>query len=423
VNEPAPKREQSATEPLRVDFERLRDDIEGLSQIGRSGLDHGLYRSAFNDAYMEAHAWVKHRAEQAGLHVWVDGAYNLHARLGPDEPGRVATGSHVDSVPRGGHLDGALGVVAGLEALRRAKESGVVLARPLELIVFADEEGRFGGMFGSQAIAGKLTPDMILNACDLDGVSLTEAMGAWDLDAMHALRAAVPHNVYESFVELHIEQGPVLDDLGISVGVVQGIVGLFRWNVKLIGAANHAGTTPMDRRKDAFSGLAEVAGEINRVLEEDGAANSVATIGRVVLGPGAANVVPRTAEFSLEVRDLDPEVLEALALSFRKTISAVARRRGLMFEYEVVSELEPVVCDAKIMDIIAAKSDAIGVKRHTLPSGAAHDAMQMASLARMGMVFVPSKDGRSHTPKEWTDWESIELGSSVLLNTLVELAR
>lgn len=419
MNEPA---QQESAEPLRVDFERLRDDLETFSQIGRSDIDHGLYRSAFNDAYMEAHDWMETRARDAGLEVWVDGAHNLHARLGPDGPGRVATGSHIDSVPRGGHLDGALGVLAGLEALRCIKQRGVSLRKPVELIVFADEEGRFGGMFGSQAIAGKLTPDMILNASDLDGVTLRDAMKARDLDAEHALRAGAPMNCYDDFVELHIEQGPVLDDAGISVGVVKGIVGLFRWNVKLIGAANHAGTTPMDRRKDAFSGLAEFAGEIRRVLEEDGADNSVATIGRVQLGPGAPNVVPRTAEFSFEVRDLDPEVLAQLALSFRKTMSAVARRRDLMFEYEVVSQLDPVACDAEIMQIIDRKAEALGASRHTLPSGAAHDAMQMASLCRMGMIFVPSKDGRSHTPKEWTDWESIELGSSVLLNTLVDLA-
>lgn len=406
----------------RVDFDRLQDDIENLAKIGRSEEDHGLYRSAFTDAYMEAHAWLAERAEAAGLEVTVDGAHNLHARLGPEEPGIVATGSHLDSVPRGGHLDGALGVVAGLEALRRIAELDVKLKRPLELIAFADEEGRFGGMFGSQAIAGKLSPETILNAADLEGTTLVDAMAARDLDALHALRAEVPANRYESFVELHIEQGPVLDDAKIAIGVVEGIVGLFRWNVTLIGAANHAGTTPMDRRKDAFQGLAEFAGEIARVLEEEGGEHSKATIGRVTLGPGAANVVPRTADFTLEVRDLEQANLDNLALAFRKTLSAIARRRGLMFEYQEHSQLAPVSCDPDIMRTIEDATDGVGAKRITLPSGAAHDAMQMARCARMGMVFVPSKDGRSHTPKEWTDWESIELGSSVLLNTLLRLA-
>lgn len=408
--------------PLKVDFERLQRDVETLGNIGRKE-DHGVYRMAFSDGDMAGRQWFCDRIEEAGLDLHIDGAANIHGRLGWDgERPSVMTGSHLDSVPGAGHLDGALGVVVGLECVRRLKELGVALRYPLESVAFTDEEGRFGGMVGSQAIAGKLTPETIYNARDLSGVTLVDAMAERGLNAMDALRARRTPESVHAFVELHIEQGPVLDRKQVPIGVVEGIAGLFKWDVRLIGTANHAGTTPMDMRNDAFQGLAELGGEIPRILEEDGSARSVATIGRVNLKPGAANVVPGRAEFSLEVRDTDPQVLEQLSDAFRKAISAIGRRRGLMFEFEVLSEIEPVKCDPGIVEIIADSARALGSETLVMPSGAAHDTQMMASLTRAGMVFVPSKDGRSHSPAEWTPWEDIENGANVLLNTLYKLA-
>jgi N-carbamoyl-L-amino-acid hydrolase len=407
---------------LRVDFERLQADIEALASIGRRD-DHGIHRMAFTEAFMQAHAWLRERAEAAGLRVTVDQALNISARLGdPSSDGAVVTGSHIDSVPGGGHLDGALGVVAGLEALRRLEETGTDLQRPLELIAFTDEEGRFGGMLGSQAISGQLTPEAILGARDLAGVTLVEAMQGLNLDALHILRAARSPSAVRSFVELHIEQGPVLDRAGVHVGVVEGIVGLFKWDCRILGTANHAGTTPMNMRSDAFQGLAEFANEMDRILEENGSEASVATIGRVELKPGAANVVPARVDFSLEVRDIDPDILNELGIGFRRALSAIARRRGLMFEYEVLSEIDPVSCDRTILETIETAAKSLGAPSRRLPSGAAHDAQMMADLAPVGMIFVPSKDGRSHSPAEWTAWESIEVGANCLLRTLYYLA-
>ncbi|MCX4240867.1 Zn-dependent hydrolase [Paraliomyxa miuraensis] len=405
-----------------VDFPRLQQDLEALAAIGRHA-DHGIHRPAFSPAFMDAQRWLQQRIEEAGLSLELDGALNVIGRLaGP--PGRpaVVTGSHIDSVPGGGTLDGALGVVAGLEALRRIRELGVSLAHPLEVVAFTDEEGRFGGMFGSQAMAGHLTPETIVNARDLRGITLVDSMQALGFDAMHALRAARSPRTVQSFVELHIEQGPVLDRAGLHVGVVEGIVGLFKWTVRLRGMANHAGTTPMNMRHDAFQGLAELAGELDRILEEHGGDASVATIGRVELRPGAANVVPSQVEFSLEARDIDPDVLTELGLGFRRAMSAIARRRGLMFEFDVLSEIDPVACDPKVLAAIEQSADSLGVKSQRLPSGAAHDAQSMAYLAPVGMIFVPSKDGRSHSPAEWTSWESIEIGANCLLRTLLRLA-
>ena len=406
----------------RVNFPRLQHDIETLAQIGRAE-DLGIHRMAFSDADMQGRAWLTQRIKQAGLDFFADGAANLHGRLNwdPAQPS-VITGSHIDTVPGAGHLDGALGVLAGLECLRRLKELNVPLARPVELISFTDEEGRFGGMPGSMALAGKLTPESIRAAKDLQGLTLVDAMRRHGLDASHLLRAQrSPESIY-AYVELHVEQGPVLDRRGLKIGVVEGIVGLFKWNVRFLGTANHAGSTPMDMRQDAFGGVAELSMAIPRILEENGGGRSVATIGRVQLSPGAPNVVPGVAEFSVEVRDIDSAVLAELSQAFRRAMSAIARRRSLMFEFEVLSELVPVKCDTSVMAAIEGSAAALSEQALRLPSGAAHDAGQLAGVTRVGMIFVPSKDGRSHSPAEWTSWEAIEAGANVLLGTLQHLA-
>jgi N-carbamoyl-L-amino-acid hydrolase len=407
---------------LEVNFDRLQTDLQNLSEIGRDS-DHGLYRMAFSEGDMAGRAWLKQRIQEAGLELYEDGAANIHARLDWDgKRPSVMTGSHIDTVPGAGHLDGALGVVTGLECLRCIKEEGLALRYPLELVSFTDEEGRFGGLLGSQAICGQLSPEKIYQAVDLDGISLTDIMSSRGLNAMDVLGAQRnPDSIY-CFVELHIEQGPVLDRLGKNVGVVEAIAGLFKWNVRFIGHANHAGTTPMSMRQDAFQGLAEFATQMNRILEENGSSNSVATIGKVELFPGAANVVPGTAEFSLEVRDTDQKTLDNLGDALRRTMSAIARRRGLMFEFDMLSQIEPVKSSSGIVDVVADVARKLDLQAHHMPSGAAHDTQIMANITRAGMIFVPSKEGKSHSPAEWTALEDIRHGANTLLNTLYQLA-
>jgi N-carbamoyl-L-amino-acid hydrolase len=406
-----------------VNFSRLQTNLERLGSIGRQE-DYGLYRMAFSDGDMQGRDWLMQRIAEYELETYVDEAANIHGRLGWDGvTPSVMTGSHIDTIPGAGPFDGALGVVVGLECLRRIKELKVDLKYPLEVVAFTDEEGRFGGMFGSQALTGQLTPERILNAKDLHGTGISEVMSKCGFNAMEALRARrSPDSIY-AYLELHIEQGPVLDKRRISIGVVDAIVGLFKWNVKLTGVANHAGTTPMSMRQDALHGLAELATQINRIIEEYGSERSVATIGRVELFPGAANVVPGVVEFSLEVRDTDQEVLGTLANAFQRAISAIARRRRLMFQFEVLSEIEPVKCDAGLVEAVSQTAADLEISHIIMHSGAAHDAQMLAKITKAGLFFVPSKDGRSHSPAEWTDWEDIERGANVLLNTLIRLAK
>jgi beta-ureidopropionase / N-carbamoyl-L-amino-acid hydrolase len=407
---------------IRVNFERLRDDVLALSRIGQRE-DQGIHRMAFSEGDLEGRRWFRSRIEAAGLEVYEDGAANLHGRLGWDgKRPSVMMGSHLDTVPGGGPLDGALGVLVGLEVLRTVSEAGVKLRHPLEVVDFTDEEGRFGGLFGSQAVAGQLTPAVIHNARDLHGVALTEAMAAWGLDANAALFARRALDSIHAYLELHIEQGPVLDRNQVSIGVVDAITGLFKWDVRLMGQTNHAGTTPMDMRADSFQGLAEFAGEINRILEEHGSPHSRATIGRVELKPGAANTVPGQTSFSMDVRDTDAETLRNLADAFRRTLSALARRRDLMFEFDVLSEIPPMRCDPGLVQLVTETAERLGLSHLRMPSGAAHDAQIMGSVTRTGMIFVPSLEGKSHSASEWTPWEDIERGANLALHAVLQLA-
>lgn len=404
-----------------VNFERLKQDIEDLSRIGRSE-DRGIYRMSFSPADLSARAWLEDRFQAAGLCLHVDGARNTIGRLvGKDDSRSWVIGSHIDTVPAGGHLDGSLGVLCGLEVLRSMRDLGVVPEHSWEVIAFTDEEGRFGGLFGSEAFTGELTPERIHSAVDLSGESLESVMRSHGWDPFEALHAKRRPQSLLGYLELHIEQGPVLDNLQIPVGIVEEITGLFKWQVRLVGISNHAGTTPMALRKDAFQGLSEFSLEIPRILEENGSEHSVATIGRVQLFPGSANTVPGRVEFSLDVRDPQESVLEELGDSFRKALSAIARRRGLMFEFDVLSQVNPAHSDRTILGVIQKVCDRMGVPYHRMHSGAAHDAQILARVTKMGMIFVPSKNGRSHSPAEWTAWEDIGTGANVLLQTVLEL--
>jgi N-carbamoyl-L-amino-acid hydrolase len=408
---------------LRINLDRLKNDLMELSAIGRSPEDRGIYRMAFTDADMEGKRWLISRIEDAGIAPQQDGALNISAVLPSQDDGpRLLVGSHIDTVPCAGALDGTLGVVTGLECLRAMKEAGIEPLRPVELIAFSDEEGRFGGMFGSQSLCGQVNPESIATMADLNGVRLVDELKRHGHDPMSALDAARDPESIAAYLELHIEQGPVLDRRQKPVGIVDEITGLFTWSVCLRGDANHAGTTPMDMRKDAFMGLADFAHEIPRILEENGSSRSRATIGKAQILPGAANTVPGMVEFSLDVRDTSDAVLEDLGTAFRKALSAIARRRDLMFEFEQKSYLPPVRCSESLVQTLIEQAKQMELDFEQMPSGAAHDAQIMGSMVPVGMIFVPSKGGQSHSPAEWTSWSDIEAGANVMLQTMLRFA-
>lgn len=408
---------------LSVDIERIKRDILALAAIGRSGEDRGIYRMAFTDADMEGKQWLLKRIEENGLTPSSDGAANVSGILpGRNDRPRVFVGSHIDTVPCAGMLDGTLGVVVGLECLRVMRKARPRPERTVELIAFSDEEGRFGGTFGSEAFTGALTPEKLECATDLDGVALGDVMRGHGLDPIKALDARRDPADIHAYLELHIEQGPVLDERQLQVGIVDHITGLQSWALRFTGEANHAGTTPMDYRKDAFMGLADFAHEVPRILDENGGEHSRATIGKAEILPGAPNSVPGAVEFSLDFRDPSTATLDDLARAFERALAAVSRRRRLKFEINVQGEILPVAADARLVTMLEAEAERLALRSTRMLSGAAHDAQLVGRVAPMAMVFVPSRGGLSHSPAEWTAWEDIEAGAELMLAALTRLA-
>lgn len=405
-----------------IDLDRLRRDLEALGRIGYSEADGGIHRESFSDADMQARHWFRTRLAEAGLEAKMDGAGNVIGRWETGRGPTILIGSHLDSVPAGGMFDGALGVVAGLECIRCLQDRGIDPGCPLEVIATSEEEGRFGGMLGAQALCGRLSEEQIDAARDESGLPLVTAMTRQGLEPAAALRAARDPKDIKAFLELHVEQGPVLEARGIPVGIVEGISGVFNWTVTLRGRANHAGTTPMDLRRDAFMGLADFASRIPEIIAAAGSAQSRVTIGRVELRPNFPHTVPGEAEFSLIGRDLDEGVMRALADASRVALEGSAEHHGLDIDAREVSWLAPRYCHPEIVTAFRDQAERLGIATLTMPSGAGHDTQLMSEITRAGMIFVPSIGGVSHAPEERTEWADIEIGANLLLHTILALA-
>jgi len=331
-------------------------------------------------------------------------------------------GSHVDTVPNGGRFDGALGVLAGLECLRRIKEEGVRLRHPLELVAFTDEEGAFGGFFGSYAFTGVLKAEDIPSIKDSKGLRIVDAMARHGMDAMQAPSARRDPKEIRAYVELHIEQGPVLESKKIQIGVVDAIVGIRRFGITFHGRADHAGTTPMLDRKDALLGATDLIQKGRELVLAEGTPSSRLTVGMIQVKPGAANIVPAEASLTYELREVSGEVLQKLADRSRALADSVASSWGLRVSIETILDIEPVPLADEVKAAITAATDELGLSHLRLPAMAGHDAQVVGRVAPAGMIFVPSKDGRSHSPLEFTSDEDVERGANTLLLTLLKLA-
>ncbi len=352
----------------------------------------------------------------------MDAAGNLSGLWRTGEGPAIMVGSHLDTVPMGGFFDGALGVAAAMECVRTLKDAGIAPPCPIEVIVTAEEEGRFGGMLGSQALAGRVDPDWFRSARDEGGTTLIEAMRAQGLDPDAVGSAARDPASVKAFLELHIEQGPVLETEGLAIGIVEAISGVFKWSVTLLGVANHAGTTPMNLRHDAFIGLVEFAHRIPAIIAETGTDQSRVTIGSVEIEPNHPHTIPGKAIFSLIGRDTSLDVMKAIAHAARQHLEEVAGSGGLDLTIEEQSWLDPKPCDPGIVTTFRRQAEKLGLPHRVMPSGAGHDTQFMAELTRAGLIFVPSIGGVSHAPEEDTAWPDIEAGANLLLHTLVDLA-
>jgi len=414
-------RSDVSTSPA-ICLDRLKRRLEDVNRFGADGSGEGIHRLSFSDADMRARRWLIAEMERLGLAARMDAVGNVVGRWNSGDGPAVMLGSHLDSVPRGGRLDGALGVMAALECVETAMEQGIAPGAPIEVVATSEEEGRFGGMLGAQAIAGTVDPDWFAAAADDTGLSLVEAMRAAGLDPQAYPQARRDPSEIKAFLELHIEQGPVLERMGKRVGIVEGISGVFNWGVTLTGESNHAGTTPMDLRRDSFRGLADFAASIPAIIAEVGTRDTRLTIGKVELHPNYPHTVPGRCEFVVIGRDMDESVMSALAGTCRRELESVARAHGLELGVKQASWLPPTPCHPEIMAAFASQAEKLGLDAPILPSGAGHDTQMMATLTRAGLIFVPSKRGVSHAPEERTEWSDIEVGCNLLLHTMLDVA-
>jgi N-carbamoyl-L-amino-acid hydrolase len=407
-----------------VSAARLRRDLEHVAGYGGTS-SGGVGRTSFSEADRQVRAWLVDECEQAGLALRTDGIGNVFMRLEAHDAAAgtppVWAGSHLDSVPEGGRFDGALGSLAALEVLRRLAEEDVPLRRPVEAVVFADEEGNYHHLLGSTAVAHGFAADELAGLRGRDGDRLVDALQGmgWDLGA--ATRTAVRPGGVHAYVELHIEQGSVLESAGARIGVVTAIVGMGGGHVEFRGRQDHAGTTPMPMRRDALRGAADLLvrlPEVARSVSE----TAVATCGILHVEPGGANVVPGLARVQLDFRDSDRERILELEEAIVAAARDVAARHDLEVSYTRESITDPVPLNPRMQDLVAAKAADQDLKTLWLPSGAGHDAQNVARLAPTGMIFVPSVEGRSHSPAELSTWEDIEAGANVLLATVHALA-
>lgn len=403
--------------------DRMVKDLAWLSEQRDSGFD-GWTRLSFTELYRDTRRRLAEKMEAAGMTVRRDAAANLIGRLEGAEADLppLVTGSHTDTVRNGGRYDGIIGVLAGIEAARLITREGLRLRHPLEVIDFTAEEPTVFGIstIGSKALAGVLTQDM-LERTDPQGRTLAEALAEADGIPEDIPKTARKPGDMAAFLELHIEQGPVLEREGQSIGLVTGIVGIDRFEIRIDGRADHAGTTPMDRRRDALAGASEVILALEGVCRTAGKPGLVGTVGRLLTEPNASNVVTGRVILDAEIRSPDPRQAGSAAEAFRVKSEELCRQRGLECAFRQISHTEPVKVPDDIVSILQTAGESAGAGWMEIVSGAGHDANLMATIAPAGMIFVPSVGGRSHCPEEYTRMEDILRGTEVLLRSILLL--
>lgn len=406
---------------LRINAERLRSDIDALSTIGRDV--HGvLFRPAFSPQYEKARSWLRSRLSEAGIENYDDAAGNVIGRVGGKRLPCVMSGSHIDTVPDGGILDGAYGTLAAVEVARILKESEIKLPCAFECVTFVDEEGHYFDALGSKALCGTVKPSEIHNAHNAHGELLSTAMQAAGFDPDKVVLAKREAREISSYVELHIEQGPVLEALQIPLGNVGAIVGTNNLWVTFTGEPNHSGTTPMNLRRDAFSGAAEFCTRAREYVLNNGTPGQVRiTYGIVQLQPGSHNIVPAKVRLFQEIREVADDIKQQLAEETVQLACNIAKKYLLKVDFESVPEANAAPMSKRVRKAIADVAADLKFPIHDMPSGALHDAQNLAQITDSGMIFVPSKGGRSHRADEDTEWRHLELGANVLLQTVLRL--
>ncbi len=407
---------------LNINRDRIDADLKRIAEFTDPDLPYT--RRAFSPYYEAARVWLAERFRDAGLDTRVDAAGNLIGRLGDGSGPILMLGSHTDTVESGGRFDGIIGVLGALEVVRCLRESGVTLSRPLELVDFLCEEPSVVNLspLGSRVMAGDVTADMVALATTPDGGTLPDAIVRLGGDPSRLDEARRKPGDIFGYLEMHIEQGPVLERAGMEVGVVTIIAAPCRAVVSLTGVADHAGATAMPDRRDALAGAAELTLAVERTVSTpDIVQESVGTVGFLRVSPNMVNVIPGRVDLTVEVRSTQTEALLWAREEIERSLREIADRRGLGATLEWQHLEEPVTIPLGMQDIVAESAESLRLRTLRLPSRASHDAARLAPVAPVGMVFIPCLDGRSHCPEEWAELDDIVTGAQVLAGALLRL--
>jgi len=405
---------------LRVNGDRLNQRFVDLARFGMNA-EGGMDRFAFSDADVASRPYLKKSLEAAGLEVHVDEAGNIFGRRegsNPDLP-PIVFGSHTDSVANGGRFDGPAGTLSAIEVAQVINERRITTLHPLEVVIFTDEEG---GLVGSKALIGELTAGA-LEQVSHSGKTISEGIATLGGNPAHLENVVRSEGDVAAYIEIHIEQGRILDSEKTDIGVVEGIVGISWWDVTIEGSANHAGTTPMNLRNDALLSAAELVIAVNRVVTSV-PGSQVGTVGKIRAEPGVPNVIPGKVEMSLELRDLSKAKVDDLFKSIEGEAKAIAEKTGTTISFDPSeTSTTPSLTDPRLRKAIVESAKKLDLSYKLMPSGAGHDAQSMARIGPIGMIFIPSVAGVSHSPKEYSRPGDIENGANVLLHTILEIDR
>ena len=400
--------------PLRVDGDRLNGWLARFDAIGRTS--GGINRVGYSEADLAGRAFTLDLFKQAGLTPRLDTAGNIFGRVaGTDASLKpILIGSHVDSVTDGGNYDGPVGTFGAIEVARTLREQGVRLRHPVDVVVWQNEEG---GTVGSMLTVGALK-DADLDRVARSGKTLREGIGLIGGDVSRLSEAVLTRGDLACYIELHIEQGGLLERAGLQIGVVQGIVGIRWFEVTIDGFANHAGATPMDQRKDAMLAAAKFTVAVNDAIRGE-PGRQVGTVGRLIATPNTTNVIAQRVVLTIDLRDLEQAKIDHFTAIFERLGREIGAATDTQFSFRQTSNNAPAIADTRVQGWIDASAASLGLTRQRMPSGAGHDAQEIAHIAPMGMIFVPSVGGISHSPREFTKPEDVMNGANVLLNAVI----
>jgi N-carbamoyl-L-amino-acid hydrolase len=411
-----------------INKRRLLRDLNAVSRIGIG--DRGsVTRLVFSIKELRSRQLLIHLMRQAGLQTYVDRIGNIFGRLNgaAARAPAVMVGSHLDTVPHGGKFDGTMGVIGALEAVRTLKERNVPLRSPVEVVCFVGEESsRFGySTLGSSLLAGEVHAAELANAADTRGTRLESVLADLGIYPSNLRSLRRDPATVKAYLELHIEQGPILEAKKKPIGVVTSIAAPTRFKVVFTGQADHSGTTPMEMRKDALVAASECIVGLETICRRFSGIKQgrvVGTVGAIKIEPGVINAIPGTAELSVDVRSITAAAKKRVVRLVHANIQEIARRRRIGMKILPIREEEPVPLDKRLVHLLQDCCEARDVSYEIMPSGAGHDAMQMAKIAPAGMLFIPSRRGISHSPLEWSDPEHICLGTQLLMDSIIRVA-